>query len=412
MKYMITLVMLLMAVSAATLSQDNNYRFTIKKEVAATPVKNQSLTSTCWSFSGLSFFESELLRMGEKPYDLSEMYIVKEAYDRKAEEYANRHGDCSFSPGGQYYDLLNITKEFGLVPDEVYPGLNYGSKNHNHDEMDAVLKGYMNGVIKTSRRTPVWMTGLDGILEAYLGKTPAGFEYDGEYYTPKEFSKHLRLNFDDYIIVSSFEDHPYYKEAILEVPDNWSPCTYYNLPINELIQTIDNALMNGYSVAWAADMKGKGFNMKKGVAIIPEKDWDAMSDEELSELFNSPHRQKKITQDLRQKEIGENPITGDHGMHIIGIAEDQNGEIFYKVKNSWGDTGKYNGYIFVSREYVMLKTTNCMINKNSLPLNVAQKMGIEINPYQNGAIAAGAGTNDPAIKTQPSTVPATTTQAQ
>jgi len=401
-----------MVVSAASLSQDNEYSFSIKKEVAATPVKNQNLTSTCWSFSGLSFFESELLRMGEKPYDLSEMYIVKEAYERKAEEYANRHGGCSFSPGGQYYDLLRITKEFGLVPDELYPGLNYGSKIHNHDEMDAVLKGYMNGVIKSSRHTPVWLTGLNGILEAYLGKTPAGFEYDGEYFTPKDFTRHLGLNLDDYIVVSSFDDHPFYKEAVLEVPDNWSPCTYYNLPINELIQTIDNALLNGYSVAWAADMKGKGFNMKKGVAIIPEKDWDNMSDSEIAEIFNSPHKQKKITQELRQKELGDNSITGDHGMHIIGIAEDQNGEIFYKVKNSWGETGKYKGYIFVSREYVMLKTTNCMINKNSLPLNIAQKLGVEINLYQNGAIAAGVSTTDPSTQTKPAPVPSNITPAQ
>lgn len=408
MKHIIALVMLLMIVSAATQSQESEYKFVIKKEVAATPVKNQSLTSTCWSFSGLSFFESELMRMGKKPYDLSEMFIVKEAYRRKAEEYAKRRGSCAFSPGGQYFDLLSIIKETGLVPDEVYPGLNYGSKNHNHDELDAVLKGYMNGVLKSSKNTPAWMAGLNGILEAYLGSMTSGFEYEGEYYTPKDFSKELGLNFDDYIVISSFSDHPYYKESVLEVPDNWSPCTYYNMPVNELIQTIDNALMNGYSVAWAADMKGKGFNMKKGVAIVPEKDWDDLSETEIEAMFERPHRQKKVTQELRQRQFGDYTITGDHGMHIIGLAEDQMGNVYYKVKNSWGETGKHNGYIFVSREYVMLKTTNCMINKNSLPLNVAQKMGMEINPYQNGAIASGnqaEKSSQPTIQSAPAAHP-------
>ncbi len=407
MKYIVTLVIFTMIVSTATLSQDSEYKFVIKKEVAATPVKNQSLTSTCWSFSGLSFFESELLRLGKKQIDLSEMFVVRNAYKRKAEEYARRRGSCAFSPGGQYFDLLSISKEEGLVPDEIYPGLNYGTKTHNHDELDAVLKGYMNGVLKTSKRTPAWITGLDGILEAYLGHMSSGFEYGGEYYTPKDFSSQLGLNFDDYIVISSFSDHPFYKEAVLEVPDNWSPCTYYNLPVNEMIMTIDNALMNGYSVAWAADMKGKGFNMKKGVAIIPERDWAELSENEIEEIFNSPHKQKRITQELRQKEFGDYTITGDHGMHIIGIAEDQRGNVFYKVKNSWGETGKYNGYIFVSKEYVMLKTTNCMINKNSLPVNIAQKMGMDINPYQNGTYAEGSSNEEPSDKSVPSIVPVT-----
>lgn len=406
---MISLVMFLLIVSTVSLSQETEYRFIIRKEVPSTPVKNQNLTSTCWSFSGLSFFESELMRMGKKPLDLSEMYIVQEAYRRKAEEYARRKGSCAFSPGGQYHDLLSISKEAGLVPDELYPGLNYGSRNHNHDEMDAVLKGYMNGVLKTSRQTPAWVSGLNGILEAYLGKIPSGFEYEGEYYTPKDFTDQLGLNFDDYIIVSSFNDHPYYKEAILEVPDNWAPCTYFNLPVEDLIQTIDNALLSGYSVAWASDMRGKGFNMKKGVAIVPEENWDQLSDNDLEQLFDRPHKQRKVTQEMRQKEFNDHPITGDHGMHIVGLAEDQHGNVFYKVKNSWGESGKYNGYIFVSREYIKLKTTNCMINKNSLPVAVAEKMGIEINPYQNGAIASGNTTEQPP---QPQAVPGTLPMTQ
>lgn len=374
--------------SLAVNCQDNEYRFIMRKEVPSTPVKNQSVTSTCWSFSGISFFESELMRMGKNPYDLSEMYIVKEAYKLKAGEYARRNGSCSFSSGGQYYDFLLVSREYGLVPDVVYTGLKYGQKYHNHDEMDSALKGYMKGVLKGRRETPSWMEGFNGILEAYLGHIESGFEYNGKYYTPRSFSEELGLNFNDYIVVSSFSDHPYYKEAVLEVPDNWAPCTYYNLPIDELVEVIDNSLMSGYSVAWASDMRGKGFSMKKGVAIVPEKDWDRISDQEFDEIFEKPYPQRKVTQEMRQNEFEGFAITGDHGMHIIGMAEDQNGEIFYKVKNSWGPTGKYKGYIYVSREYIKLKTTNCMINRNALPGAISQKLGFTPG-WQDNAIAEG-----------------------
>ena len=400
MKNIISLVMLFLLLGGVVQSQEDQYNFVMKKEVPSTPVKNQSVTSTCWSFSGISFFESEILRMGKKPYDLSEMFIVREAYKKKAEEYARRNGTFIFSGGGQYNDLLSVCRESGLVPDEVYPGLNYGLKNHNHDEMDAVLKGYMNGVIKSSRHTVAWNTGFNGILEAYLGPLSPGFQYDGTYYSPKSFSEELGLNFDDYIVLSSFSDHPFYKENLLAVPENWAPCTYYNLPIEEFIQVIDNALMSGYSVAWASDMRGKGFSMKKGVATVPQKDWDELSDEESDKIFDSPHPQKKITQELRQQEFKDFEINGDHGMHIIGIAEDQDGEIFYKVKNSWGASGKFNGYIFVSREFVMLKTTNCMINKNAIPVQIAQKMDISVDEYRNGSVAEGIN-NDVKVSTVP-----------
>lgn len=387
MKNVINTIIFLVFFSAVTCSQESGYKFIMRKEVPSTPVKNQSLTSTCWSFSGISFLESELLRMGKKQYDLSEMYIVREAYKKKAQAYAQRNGSCSFSGGGQYQDFITVTREAGLVPENVYPGLNYGLKNHNHDEMDAVLKGYMSGVLKTTKHTPAWMAGFNGIIEAYLGKMPDGFDYEGKYYTPKTFSQELGINFDDYVIISSFGEKPFYKESILKVPDNWAPCTYYNLPVEEMIQVIDNALMNGYSVAWAADMRGKGFSMRKGVALVPKKNLNEVSDSEYDAIFSSPHPQKEITQAVREKEFEGFEINGDHGMHIIGLAQDQNGNVFYKVKNSWGESGKYDGYIFVSKQFVMLKTTNCMINKNALPGPIAEKLGIPNNQLHNANIA-------------------------
>jgi bleomycin hydrolase len=369
-------LVLLLLVSASVFSQEAGYAFTIKKELACTPVKNQSSTSTCWCFSGISMLESELLRMGKKPFDLSEMFIVRHTYEKKAQMYSRMHGSSNFAGGGEYGDVLSGWREVGLVPDAAYPGLNYGEIKHNHTEMDGALKGYMDAVIKGSKLTTAWFAGLNGILDAYLGKNHENFTYEGKTYTPAGFTKELGLNPDDYVLLTSFTHHPFYKTCVLELPDNWAAGTFYNVPIDELIQIIDNSLTAGYTVAWASDMSDKGFSMKQGVAIIPEKDWNDMTVEESSKVFNGPHPEKVITQELRQKEFDNYSTTDDHGMHIVGLATDQSGNSFYKVKNSWGVTGKYDGFIFVSKAFVMLRTTNIMVNKDAIPAAIAKKMGI------------------------------------
>jgi len=376
MKNTIKLLLLLMLVTAVSYGQETGYTFTTKKELAYTPVKNQSSTSTCWCFSGISLFESELLRMGKKQFDLSEMYIVRYTYEKKAEQYARMHGNSTFAPGGEYGDLLNGCRKVGIVPDNVYPGLNYGETKHNHNEMDAGLLGYMDGILKSPKLTTAWMGGINGILDSYLGKNPATFTADGKSYTPAAYMKELGINPDDYVIFTSFSHHPYYKEFALEVPDNWGSGLFYNLPLDEFMQIIDNAVPNGYSVAWASDMSDRGFSMKEGVAIIPEKNWNEMTPEESSVVFKGPHPEKVITQELRQKEFDNYTTTDDHGMHIVGLATDQAGNTFYKVKNSWGVTGKYDGFIYVSKAYIMLRSTNCMVNKKAVPEAIAKKMGI------------------------------------
>lgn len=376
MKNIIGLVMFFLLISGVVYSQESGYTFTIVKENAYTPVKDQNETSTCWSFSGISFFESEILRMGKKPYDLSEMFMVRETYKKKADEYARRNGGCSLSGGGEYSDLLTISREAGMLPDAAYPGLKEGQKDHNHDEMDNVLKDYMEQQMKNHKSTNTWAEGLDGILDEYLGKLKSSFEYDGKNYTPESFSQELGLNPDDYIIFSSFSNHPYYKQFVLQVPNYYANGTCYNLPLDEFMQVIDNAINEGYTVAWASKMNGRSFSMKKGAAIVPEKSWSEMTEEEASKAFNGRNPERVITQEVRQKEFENYTFTGDHGMHIVGIAKDQNGKTFYKVKNSWGETGKYNGFIFASRPFVMLTTTNCMVNKNAIPVQIARKMGI------------------------------------
>jgi bleomycin hydrolase len=372
MKKSINLVVSLMILNGVVYSQEN-YIFTIKKEAPHTSVKNQNETSTCWSFSGISFFESELMRMGKKQYDLSEMYVVRQTYKKKAGEYARRNGGCSLSGGGEYSDLLNISREAGLLPDAAYPGLKDGRKDHDHDQLDASIKNYMDSHIKSNN--PAWNSDFDGILDEYLGTFKSEFEFDGKTYTPESFSGELGIDPGNYIIFSSFSNHPYYKQFELQVPNYYANGTCYNLPLDEFMQIIDNALMNGYSVAWASKMNGRSFSMKKGVAIVPEKNWNDMDEEEASMAYHANYPEKSINQEIRQKEFDHYTFTGDHGMHIVALAEDQNGKTFYKVKNSWGPTGKYDGFIFASRSFVMFTTTNCMVNKNAIPPDIARKMG-------------------------------------
>jgi len=370
------LVILLLLVSTLANSQETGYIFTMKKDLACTSVKNQSASSTCWCFSGISMFESELLRMGKKPYDLSEMYIVRHTYEKKADMYTRMHGSSTFAGGGEYGDLLTGIHEIGLVPDAAYPGLNYGEVKHNHSEMDGVLKGYMDAVIKSRKLTTAWFNGLNGILDAYLGKMPESFTYEGKTYTPASFTKELGINPDDYVTITSFSHHPFYKQCMLEIPDNWAAGLFYNLPLDDMMQIIENSVNSGYTVAWASDMSDKGFSMKEGIAIIPAKDWNEMTTDEAASQFKGPHPERVITQEMRQKEFDNYTTTDDHGMHIVGTATDQSGNIFYKVKNSWGITGKYDGFIYVSKAFIALRTTNIMVNKNAIPVAIAKKLGI------------------------------------
>jgi bleomycin hydrolase len=242
--------------------------------------------------------------------------------------------------------------------------------------MDNGLKGYMDAVIKGSKLTTAWLAGVDGILDAYLGKVPESFTYEGKTYTSITFMKELGLNPDDYVLLTSFNHHPFYKQFMIEIPDNWAGGTVYNLPLDEFVQVIDNSVSTGYTVAWASDMSDKGFSMKNGVAIIPEKNWSDMNEDELAKIFTGPHPEKAISQELRQKEFDNFTTTDDHGMHIVGTATDQSGATFYKVKNSWGVMGKYDGFIYVSKPFVMLRTTNIMVNKNAIPAAIAKKLGI------------------------------------
>lgn len=368
------------------------YVFTVEKQLPATSVKSQYASGTCWCFATLSFLESELIRMGKGEYDLSEMFVVRNNYHDRAIDYVRYHGKKSFSAGAEAWDVFNAIDKYGIVPENVYSGLNYGTKKHIHGEMDAVLKACVDAVIKNKNHklTPVWIKAFDGILDTYLGKVPETFTYKDKEYTPKSFAKHLGLNLDDYITVTSFEHHPYYSKFIFEGPDNWSLGSVYNVPLDEMIKILDNSINEGYTVAWGSDVSEKGFAFRKGLAVVPEADiknmtdterakWEKLTEKEKKALlykFDKPGKEKKITPDMRQQDFDNYSTTEDHLMHITGIAKDQNGTKYYIVKNSWGEDNKYKGYFYASEAFIRFKTVSILINKNVVPKKIARKLDL------------------------------------
>lgn len=348
------------------------YKFKSEKLISCSQVKNQAKTGTCWSFATASFLESELIRLGMTNVNISEMYIVRNIYKDKARNYILRQGKANFSQGSLSHDLLRIATKNGIMTEEAYSGLVGVEQDHDHSEMSLGLKGFLDGIRKNKSLSPKWPIAFEKILDAYMGSVPEQFSYDGKLYTPTLFLEETGLQLDDYVSLSSFTHHPFYHKFILEIPDNYSNGSYHNIPIEELISTIDFALLAGYSIAWDGDVSEKGFSSKNGIAVLPENPTR-------SDLFTKPGEEIKVTQENRQANFESYATTDDHLMHIVGIALDQNGNKYYLIKNSWGETGPYEGYLYMSESYAKMKTISIMLHKNGLPSSTARKLSLNSN---------------------------------
>jgi len=375
----------------------SDYKFKVLKNLDATDVQNQGRTSTCWSFSSLSFFESEIIRLKNERHNLSEMFIARNAYLGKSENYLRMYGTFTFGPGGAFHDIPWVIKRYGIVPEEVYKGLNYGSITHKHSEMEAVLDAAVKALAKkpqNGKLTPVWKNAIEGILDAYLGELPSNIEdfnftYKGKEYNPKSFSKSLGLNMEDYISITSFSHHPFYSQFVLEVQDNWAMQSSYNLPLDEFMNVMEQAIMNGYTFGWGADVSEKGFGYRDALAIVPAdestiqksgKDSKRFNDAgaiRVSNAFISPVNERNITQEDRQIAFDNQETTDDHGMHVTGLVEDQKGTKYFIVKNSWGESNDLDGYFFASFPYVKYKTLNIQVHKDVLSKDLKKKLGIK-----------------------------------
>jgi bleomycin hydrolase len=374
-------------------TENSSYVFTKIAHLDATPVQSQGYTGTCWSFSALSFFESELIRKGNKnPDALSEMYVVRKAYEAKAEKFVRLDGKGNFSEGGAFHDIPYVIKNYGIVPAEVYKGLNYGSQDHDHSEMYAMLNGAVEGLMKHVKEadgggiSSAWKNAVAGILNAYLGGDPVSFDFKGKNYNPKSYAESLKLNMDDYVSLTSFTNHEMYNLCYLAIPDNWAWGTSYNVALPDLMTTVEYALKNGYTLAWGADVSEKGFSFKNGLAIVPEdistiqiagrdnKNFSNAGADKSSNAFLTPTKEIKVSPEMRQEGYDNKSTTDDHGMHITGLYKDQNGTRYLLVKNSWG-TGNYPaGYLYVSEHYFNLKTINIYLHKEGVPADLRKKL--------------------------------------
>lgn len=364
------------------------YKFETIIENPITSIKNQASSGTCWCFSGLSFIESEILRATGEELDLSEMFIVSNAYYDRALKYVRLHGHLNFSPGSSFSDVLTVLETYGIVPESKMSGLNYGTTQHIHFEMDEILKAIVSVLIKNPNQklTKAWQKGFKDMIAAYLGEIPETFSINDKEYTPKSYMESIGIDLNDYVDISSWTHHPFYKAMTIEVPDNWRGRCAYNVPLDEMIGIIDNAIENGYTVAWASDVSEEGFTAA-GIAIVPDITKISIGSDEMRWIGNStsdeiplyaktPCPELLVTQEMRQEAFDDYSTTDDHGMHIFGKAKDQNGTEYYMVKNSWGKSGPYNGIWYVSKEYVKYKTTDIVINKNAIPTAIREKLNL------------------------------------
>lgn len=370
------------------------FKFTDVKVNKSTSVKDQNKSGTCWAFSTTSMIEDDVMRKGGPELDLSEMWTVRNCYIDKAKKYISTNGKINFAQGGSGADVAYAIENYGAVPEEVYPGLNYGEDKHSHYEMEAALAAYLKAINSNPNRklSTAWLPGFVAILDAYLGPAVESFTYNGKTYTPQTFAKEMNIVPEEYVTFTSYTHHPFYKPFALEIPDNWLWSESINVPMDEMKKIVDEALDNGYTIGWGADVSEKGFKWRKGYALLPEKKvkenmdnaevarWTQLSDSDRDAMqynIKGPVKERTITQEDRQRTFENRETTDDHGMEIVGYATDQEGNRYYKVKNSWDTNQLYGGYIYVSEPFFLEKTLTVMLNKSGVPKDIAKKVGLK-----------------------------------
>ena len=365
---MIRLILSVLTITAVQATSIAQYTFSTEKMAPCTEVKNQQNTGTCWSFATTSFLESEAIRMGQQDVDLSEMYVVQNIYKDKAANYVLRQGKANFSQGALAHDLIRAVTKHGVVPESVYSGRDNEEDAYNHSELEKGLKGFLDGIISARKIDSYnWQNAVDAILDVYMGDAPESFVLEGDMkMTAKTYAHKLKLDVKDYVNLSSFSHHPFYNSFILEVPDNYSNGSFYNLPIDDLMNTIEFALMEGYTVAWDGDVSEKGFSSKNGLALLPVT--------QSEEQWKKPVLEQKVTQQSRQDDFMNYSTTDDHLMHMVGVALDQKGNKYFIIKNSWGEVSDYKGFLYMSEAYVRAKTVAVLVHKNAIPAPTSKKL--------------------------------------
>lgn len=398
MKKILTLALLALLATGANAAKpkkaarSNKPVFTTIKENPITSIKDQNRSGTCWDYSTLSYFESEILKATGKTYDLCEAFVANKTYMDRAVQVVRLHGDCQFSQGGSAYDVLHVLKNQGICPEDAmpFPGSLYGDSLNNFNEFFGQLEPYVAGIAKSTANkiSSQWKVGLQGILDAYLGQCPEKFTYEGKEYTPKSFAASLGLNFDDYVTITSYSHHPYYTQYAVEVQDNWRNPLSWNLPMEDMARILENAVMNGYTVAWGGDVSEPGFTRKGLAYFVDTKKAEGLSGSDMARWLKlSPAKRTNLidslgckvpelepTAEQRQQRFDNWELTDDHGMLIFGIAKDQHGKVYYMVKNSWGETGDYKGIWYMTKNFIVANTMDFMVNKNAIPADILQKM--------------------------------------
>ncbi len=398
MKKILTLALLALLATGANAAKpkkaarSNKPVFTTIKENPITSIKDQNRSGTCWDYSTLSYFESEILKATGKTYDLCEAFVANKTYMDRAVQVVRLHGDCQFSQGGSAYDVLHVLKNQGICPEDAmpFPGSLYGDSLNNFNEFFGQLEPYVAGIAKSTANkiSSQWKVGLQGILDAYLGQCPEKFTYEGKEYTPKSFAASLGLNFDDYVTITSYSHHPYYTQYAVEVQDNWRNPLSWNLPMEDMARILENAVMNGYTVAWGGDVSEPGFTRKGLAYFVDTKKAEGLSGSDMARWLKlSPAKRTNLidslgckvpelepTAEQRQQRFDNWELTDDHGMLIFGIAKDQHGKEYYMVKNSWGETGDFKGIWYMTKNYIVANTMDFMVNKNAIPADILQKM--------------------------------------